>query len=316
MLKALGWSTENPNDVRSEEPTFDGKAADYVLLAQDGDRTVLIVEAKALGKSLGDAKAVGQVVPYANNAGIEFCVLTNGVVWMVYSTFEHCPAPKKLMFRVSLDPRESKGKPIKELAEIMARFSRSKINALGDWWQEARKNMTTGDSPGQPARETDGGACSERSATLTSEQEPENAVDNIHAGNVVGTTKKDNKRHYDEADHLDGVPENIVDMYREIDRYCLSLGPEVKKIPGAIYIGYYRKDVERRYLCLVFLQKKNNRIKLATGLEWESQERWPEFAETSSNGKGHVDLFLTDVNQLPETKELINKKYELLSSLA
>ncbi|MHC5035088.1 MAG: hypothetical protein ACYTFZ_08635 [Planctomycetota bacterium] len=46
----------------------------------------LFVEAKSLGRDLGQHKWKAQAVNCANTAGVEWCVLTDGNFWQVYKS--------------------------------------------------------------------------------------------------------------------------------------------------------------------------------------------------------------------------------------
>ncbi|MCP4712546.1 MAG: hypothetical protein GY869_28305, partial [Planctomycetes bacterium] len=76
LLQALGWDVRDPDEVQLEYPTIDGKFVDYAL--KINRKPVLLVEAKALDDPLNDVKATTQVVGYAANDGIVWCILTNG----------------------------------------------------------------------------------------------------------------------------------------------------------------------------------------------------------------------------------------------
>ena len=92
-------------------------------------RVVLHLEAKQLGDPLDDVKSITQVVGYAANDGIEWCVLTNGVRYKVYKASEKASAPDKLLFEVSIDPNDSDGLPVEELAKHFSRLSRDSMAA-------------------------------------------------------------------------------------------------------------------------------------------------------------------------------------------
>lgn len=77
LLAALGWDIRDPDEVELEHLTVDGKSVDYAMKVNR--KVVLHVEAKQLGDSLDDVKSITQVVGYAANDGIEWCVLTNGL---------------------------------------------------------------------------------------------------------------------------------------------------------------------------------------------------------------------------------------------
>ena len=128
LLQALGWDVRNPDEVELECPTIDGKSVDYAL--KINGKPVLFVEAKPLNDPLSDVKSITQVVGYATNAGVEWCVLTNGVTYKVYHSTEKAEAPDKLLFEVSIDPKEAEGRSVRQIADQFNRFSRDAM-ALG-----------------------------------------------------------------------------------------------------------------------------------------------------------------------------------------
>jgi len=122
LLQALGWDVRDPDEVELECPTIDGKSVDYALKIDR--KPVLFVEAKPLNDPLTDVKSITQVVGYAANAGVEWCILTNGVTYKVYHSTEKAEAPDKLLFEVSIDTKENKGMSVQQVAERFSRFSR------------------------------------------------------------------------------------------------------------------------------------------------------------------------------------------------
>jgi len=122
LLQALGWDIRNPDEVELECPTIDGKSVDYALKIDD--KSVLFVEAKPLNDPLTDVKSITQVVGYAANAGVEWCILTNGVTYKIYHSTEKAEAPEELLFEVSIDTKENRGMPIQQITERLSRFSR------------------------------------------------------------------------------------------------------------------------------------------------------------------------------------------------
>lgn len=125
LLTALGWDVRDPDEVQLEYPTVDGKAVDYALKLNR--KPVLLVEAKSLGDPLNNVKDITQVVGYAANDGILWCILTSGITWKIYNSVQKCPAPDKLMYELSLDPEAKGGLSVEELAEKMWRFSREEM---------------------------------------------------------------------------------------------------------------------------------------------------------------------------------------------
>ena len=141
MLGTLGWDVRDPDEVELEHPTVDGKSVDYAMKVNR--RVVLHLEAKQLGDPLDDVKSITQVVGYAANDGIEWCVLTNGVRYKVYKASEKASAPDKLLFEVSIDPNDSDGLPVEELAKQFSRLSRDSM-AAGRLDQLGTEIFTTG----------------------------------------------------------------------------------------------------------------------------------------------------------------------------
>jgi hypothetical protein len=121
LLQALGWDVTDPDEVELEWPTIDGKSVDYALKIDS--KPVLLVEAKALNDALRDVKSVTQVVNYAANANVRWCILTNGVTYKVYDSYEKAEAPEKLVFEVSIDAEEDRGTPDQQIMERLSLLS-------------------------------------------------------------------------------------------------------------------------------------------------------------------------------------------------
>src|SRR5690242_16203950 len=95
LIEALGWDIRLLSEVRNEyryKPQ--DNPADYALFL---NRTpCLFVEAKALGITLDDRKWIVQAINYANAAGVDWCVLTNGDEWRIYKVHAQVEAEQKL----------------------------------------------------------------------------------------------------------------------------------------------------------------------------------------------------------------------------
>lgn len=127
MLAALGWDTTDVEQVEREYRVYDNTALDYALRI-DGELK-LFVEAKAIGKQLNDKAFISQTVNYANNEGVVWCVLTNGLAYRVYKTNEPVTMEEKLLFEVDLTDGSTN-----EVAEALRLLGR---NALADGELEA-----------------------------------------------------------------------------------------------------------------------------------------------------------------------------------
>ena len=71
------------------------------LAIKINDKLKQLIEVKAIGISLED-RHVKQVVDYAANAGIEWVVLTNGIVWRLYYVVFKKPIDKQLIAEIDL----------------------------------------------------------------------------------------------------------------------------------------------------------------------------------------------------------------------
>ena len=77
ILSALGWELRDPFSASQQyRHKSQDNPVDYALFILRAP--VLFVEAKALNRDLSDYKWISQTLAYANAAGVEWCVLTNG----------------------------------------------------------------------------------------------------------------------------------------------------------------------------------------------------------------------------------------------
>ncbi len=261
VLEALGWDIRDPDEVEHEFPTIDGRSVDYALKLNR--KPVLLLEAKALDDPLDDVKAVAQIVRYAAAEGIVWCVLSNGVCWRVYRSIEECSAPDKLMFEVSFDPKHSTGVSVQQLAEHMWRFSREQmvrgtLDALGEQTftdSKIRKALeslmrnpprtllnlvrrATGDERLNPRRVREsltricGGTVTLSGSVAVSPDEGDQVLRAHVLQRQVGSAARitSTPRHslrsataYSEAHHTAGKPQEVIELYRAMERECLAL---------------------------------------------------------------------------------------------
>jgi hypothetical protein len=91
VLRALGWDMGNTFMVEVEK-TLDDTRVDYALYDGNGEVRV-IVEAKSLGKPLGDNHIALTLLAYAFKHGVQDVFLTDGITWQHFSDFQ----PGKIM---------------------------------------------------------------------------------------------------------------------------------------------------------------------------------------------------------------------------
>jgi predicted transport protein len=346
LLEALRWDVRDPDEVQLEYPTIDGKSVDYALKLNK--KPVLLVEAKALDDTLDDVKAVTQVVGYAANNGIVWCILTNGIKWRVYRSVEKCPAPDKLMFEVNLDADASDGMTVDQVARQMWRFSleemaKGTLNALGEQTftdGKVRKaiqslmasppraflNLVRGAAgdeslapqrikesllriAGEPGRPRV--SIAPLNAPVGDFSTPQHAPRSLSAKRAWQTRRaKKGESLYNEALHLEGRPQEAVQLFRAIDRFCLSLAS------AGISRRYLKKcinyEFEKRCFCSVHVLGGGLRVWIPLKLAHIANP--PSFARDVSKighwGTGDVELRISNREELDAATELIRRSFE------
>jgi len=136
VLEALGWDLQDVEEVRSEyRHASADNPVDYALFLHANP--ALFVEAKALGVSLDDRKPLLQTLNYANAAGVDWCVLTNGSEWRIYKVHAPVAAEEKLFLTVRLgEAGEDPGTLIATLS-LLSR-DRMRARAIDALWSEWR----------------------------------------------------------------------------------------------------------------------------------------------------------------------------------
>jgi predicted transport protein len=348
LLEALGWDVRDPDEVQLEYPTVDGKSVDYALLINRNP--ALLVEAKPLDDPLNDVKGITQVVGYAANDGIVWCVLTNGIVWKVYRSVEECPAPEKLMFEVSLDPRDGDGLSVAQIARQMWRFSRDEMakgtldaigeqtftdgkvrKAIDDIMRDAPRTLLNlvraaahdGQLTPQRIKESLARIGAQNPAAMSpAVGKPANRMRGEEQATSLrsrGATKAWATRRekatrtstpYDESHHTAGKPKEILELYRAIDRLCHSLKP--REIERRCVAMTINYLCGKSIFCCVELQKGGIRVCLK--LKYGQLENPPSFARDVSGighyGVGNLQLAINNMAQLEEATPLIRKSLE------
>lgn len=331
LLQALGWDVRDPDIVELEYPTIDGKSVDYAL--KINRKAVLLIEAKQLADPLGDVKAITQVVGYAANDGVEWCVLTNGVRYRVYSTSERAAAPEKLLFEVSIDPRDSQGLSAQQVADQLSRLSRESLakGILDDLGEEVfttakvRKalDQLCSDPPGPFLRAIrkaiDGDsitptqikrALARVMGTAPTEPRDRRRQATESLPETRPTPLRGKGRVYDEAHHTAGRPKEVVELYRVLDRLCQDLAPgEVVRRYLAKYVSW---STGKRIFCCSHLQQSGMRVWLK--LAPEEIPEWATFARDVSKighwGVGDVELAVDSQRTLHQAEPLIRSSFE------
>jgi len=117
VLRALGWDTEDLEDVKLEYKRLStDNPVDYALFLLREPR--LFIEAKALGVHVDDHKWTSQILAYATVAGVEWVALTDGNEWRIYNSHATVPVEQKLFRTVRVaDPDTRPGETLRLLAK-------------------------------------------------------------------------------------------------------------------------------------------------------------------------------------------------------
>ncbi len=333
LLEALGWDVRDPDEIELEYPTLDGKSVDYA--AKINKKPVLFIEAKALGDPLVDVKAITQVVGYAANAGVEWCILTNGIIYKVYHSTEKAAAPDKLLFEISLDPKDTEGVSVQQIAEQLFRFSydsmaKGVLDEIGEQVFTTAKIRKALDSlflnpPSSFIR-------------LLRSQLKDDSIKPIQVKKAMnrlwfqtsvvippvpapvkptpGKGKQAPKgKAQTEEHHTSGKPQEVIELYRTIDKICKEFDPaNVTKRYLVKYVGYSHN---KKTFCCVHLQKSGLRVWLK--LNYTELESPPDFIRDVSNighwGVGNVEMTIDTLDKLQNGKELIRKSFETTMQL-
>ncbi|HUW18916.1 MAG TPA: DUF5655 domain-containing protein [Sedimentisphaerales bacterium] len=329
LLEALGWDVRDPEEVELEYPTIDGKSVDYA--PKINRKPVLFVEAKPLNDPLTDVKSITQVVGYAANAGVEWCVLTNGVTYKVYRSTERAEAPDKLLFEVSFDPKETEGMTVEQVAEQFARFSRDAM-AAGTLDEIGEQIFTTGkvrkaldklfaEGPGalirlirlrigdESIRPSQVKTALKRLWSRTPEAEPPR----IQKPGAQATQRQAPARRgkdYGESHHVQGQPQEVVELFRSLDKFCRELDP------ANVQRKYLAKSVNyshgKNIFCCVHLRKSGLRVWLK--LKYADLDNPPDYVRDVSAighwGAGDIEVAIDKLERLEVAERLIKRSFE------
>lgn len=330
LLGALGWDVRDPDEVVLEHPTVDGKSVDYAMKVNR--KVVLHLEAKQLGDPLDDVKSITQVVGYAANDGVEWCLLTNGVRYKVYKASEKAAAPDKLLFEVSIDPDDSNGLTVEELAKQFSRLSRDSmaegiLDQLGteifttSKVRKALDRLFTESSPSliRLIRKTMSDSSVSPSQIAQALQRIWDAS-TVTALPVVAETpssqmqKKQSKTpsiEYTENHHTDGKPNEVIELYRGLDRFCQDLAPG--RVTRAYKAKYVSWSLDKAIFCCVHLQQGGLRVWVK--INPKSIDTSVSFARDVSKighwGVGDVELSVNSLNRLEDAEFFIQKSFEI-----
>ena len=328
LLFALGWDVRDPDDVQLEYPTVDGKSVDYAM--KINRKPVFLLEAKQLTDPLDDVKSITQVVGYAANDGIEWCVLTNGVRYKVYKASEKASAPDKLLFEVSIDPQDSTGLSVEQIAAQLNRLSRDSI-AQGVLDKLGAEIFTTSkvrkaldrlfiDAP-QPFIRLIRKVIGDDAISPSQIQQALGRIWDISKSTAVIAAEKTeitkekvlksrDSAKYSEDHHTEGKPREVIELYRGLDRLCQDLAPgRITRTYKAKYVSW---SFDKAIFCCAHLQQGGLRVWVKTNPK--SLDPSESFARDVSKighwGVGDVELAINSIDRLRAAEKFIRESFE------
>lgn len=331
LMESLGWNTGDPNMVTREFKVFDGTFLDYALLIEAKPR--LFVEAKALDKSLDDKALISQAINYANNEGVIWCILTNGMTYRVYKTNESVGMGDKLLFEVDL--REAENGRLSEIAGRLEILSPKSIaeGLLDGWGQQVfadhRVRSALGslaDDPpkplleaiedrlGTPKMDNDLLRASLRRVVAGDPMPPVAGLgqgqSNDSAGPRSGRRKATPAQEFPIDHHVEGKPAAIVDLFQQLDSFANSLGTDVSRRSRKHYVAYFAAKKS-----FFSMEVQKTRIWVYLGLDPTTASPWnPEsmrdVRQIGHYGLGDTEYNLVDSSQVDEIKALVRQAYE------
>ncbi len=328
LLSALGWDVRDPDEVELEYPTVDGRSVDYAM--KINRKPVFLLEAKQLTDPLDDVKSITQVVGYAANDGIEWCVLTNGVRYKVYKVSEKASAPDKLLFEVSIHPRDSAGLPLEQIAAQLNRLSRDSL-AQGVLDKLGSEIFTTGkvrkaldrlfiDAPQSLVRLIRK-AIGDNSVTPSQIQQALGRIWNAGKSRGVAVAehlevskeKRPRPREsaeYPESHHTEGKPSEVIELYRGLDRLCQDLAPG--RIARAYKAHHVSWSLDKAIFCGAHLQQGGLRVWVKT--DPKALDPSESFARDVSKighwGVGDVELAIDSLERLRAAQKFVKESFD------
>lgn len=334
MLQALGWDTADLGQVEREHRVYDNTSLDYALKIDSKPR--LFVEAKAVAKDLGDRSFIAQAINYANNEGVLWCVLTNGLAYRVYKTNEPVGMEQKLLFEVDLE--EVSDGDHSEVAQSLGRIGRQALidgdldlwgervftdvrirHALADLVADPPKEFLDAVSDAVGAPDVSSEALQEslaRVLDVASTASPSRARGGRSKGKSTKVVAKGKfapkAKEFDLVHHLGNLPAGITDRFEQIDEFIRGLGPDVSRRIRKQYIGYFGGKGKPHSFCTVETQRR--RVLVYLGLDPTSTKPWNESAmrdvrKVGHFGMGDVEYSIRPDADLNEVKELIRQAH-------
>jgi predicted transport protein len=115
---------------------------------------------------------------------------------------------------------------------------------------------------------------------------------------------------YDEQYHISGKPEQIVQLFRRLEEFCINIDAE--NIERNYLAKYIRYDYQGHIFCCVHID--NSKIRIWLKLKYDDLNNPPSYARDVSKvghwGTGNVEINIADEASFEGAKALIIKSFE------
>ena len=118
LFHQLGWDFGDFRAVKAEfrDPRYN-EPVDYAFFGKDQKKPLLLVEAKALGTNLDNAKIVKQLCTYLGEIGVQWGLLTDGNKYIMYNANAGVSFEDKKFITMQIKTADTDdGIPVEELA--------------------------------------------------------------------------------------------------------------------------------------------------------------------------------------------------------
>jgi predicted transport protein len=247
----------------------------------------------------------------------------------VYKASENVSAPDKLLFEVSINPRDSKGLMPEQIAGQLNRLSRDSL-AEGVLDRLGTEIFTTGkvrkaldrlfvDAPASFVRLIRK-SIGDDSVTPSQIRQALGRIWDVDASGSIPTVdmktlaqdKPPAKRpvpKYTEGHHTEGKPSEVIELYRGLDRVCHDLAPgQVTRAYKAKYVSW---SLGKNIFCCAHLQQ--NGLRIWVKLSPKTLDPSISFARDVSKighwGVGDVELAIDRLERLRDAEPFIQKSF-------
>lgn len=336
LLMALGWDLADIDAVEREVRVFEGTFLDYALKVDDVAR--IYVEAKSISGNVDDKKFVAQAINYANNDGVVWCVLTNGVRYRVFKTNEAAAMEGKLLFEVDLhQPDQSMAQKVEQLGLIGRQsVANGALDRYGERvFTDSRVRAALSMLAVDPPAAFLAGVASKLGSPEVSEDALRRSLARIldvpttpvvpttvppvavgpqaDLNGVAPSSGLASKGVYPLSRHLDGKAAAMRELWEALDGYAPTLGPDVVRRVHKMTIDFYRGKK-----AIFSVQLRNDRVLLFLKLDPASAQPWNadvmrDVTDIGHNGNGRLEYSLAAGSQLNEARALIASAYTAAS---